>query len=78
MVGKETLALDWFTPNEALDAFHKGTIKFITPQFVNLTELSRMSFADIDAFVKKGVERPGIRAITPEYEFLMLVRLDLT
>ncbi|KAF9114979.1 hypothetical protein BGX27_009307 [Mortierella sp. AM989] len=38
--GKETTRVDWFTPEEALDAYRNKTIQtFLPPQFVTLADL---------------------------------------
>ncbi|KAF9580603.1 hypothetical protein BGW38_002679 [Lunasporangiospora selenospora] len=38
--GTETTRLDWFTPEEALEAYRKGEIQtFLPPQFVSLAQL---------------------------------------
>ncbi|TPX38033.1 hypothetical protein SmJEL517_g00026 [Synchytrium microbalum] len=58
--GKETLEMAWLTPNEALARFRRYELNIISPQFVNLSELSRLSYDDLNNLVLSGGERQGI------------------
>ncbi|KAI8902044.1 hypothetical protein BC833DRAFT_574835 [Globomyces pollinis-pini] len=51
--GKETVRKIWMTPREALKAFSKNEIQLLPPQYCTLLELSKLSFDEIKAEVKK-------------------------
>ncbi|KAI8916516.1 hypothetical protein DFJ77DRAFT_460138 [Powellomyces hirtus] len=57
--GIETVDLDWFTPQQALDAFDAGRIALFLPQYCTLLELSTMKLSDLQSYVA------GDRSRTP-------------
>ncbi|RKO82804.1 hypothetical protein BDK51DRAFT_38823, partial [Blyttiomyces helicus] len=48
--GEEILAATWLRPSEFLAKFERQEIQLLPPQFVTITELSRLRFADLQEY----------------------------
>ncbi|TPX63228.1 hypothetical protein SpCBS45565_g06788 [Spizellomyces sp. 'palustris'] len=70
--GIETLALDWFTPAEALQAFREGRIHLFPPQYCSLLTLSRLRLSDLRSYMAGTKSRTSaeLAPILPELAFL--------
>ncbi|KAJ3117795.1 Nucleoside diphosphate-linked moiety X motif 19, mitochondrial [Phlyctochytrium bullatum] len=68
--GKEGLALEWLTPDEALHAFERGDIMLFPPQFLTLTTLTNHTVASLTAHFpaagRAAVPPPVVDTYLPE------------
>ncbi|KAJ3410514.1 hypothetical protein HDV05_003671 [Chytridiales sp. JEL 0842] len=64
--GKETLSLEWLSPQSALEAFREKRIRLFPPQYLTLLELSRMTLRDLRGYVSGERKRGVIEPTMPE------------
>jgi len=66
--GLETLHIDWLTPSQALEMYHKGEIALFPPQYCTLTDLASLKYADLEDYVLGRLRMPKIVPFCPLHD----------